>query len=284
MTGFAGADALCPPFRLAWELRSVNHRFLDISIRLPDELRPLEAACREILAEHVRRGKVECTLKVTPEDGAAGGAELDADAMAALADLESRVRQVFGQARPLSVLDVLRWPGVLRERQLDFAALEEPVKQALHEAAAALEQNRAREGERLAALLEERLDAIVARLGAVRPLVAGAEERYRQKLEERLARLDVQAQPERLEQELVLVAQRFDISEEVDRLGGHVAEARAVLKRREPIGRRLDFLIQEMNREANTLGSKAQDEELTRTAVELKVLIEQMREQVQNLE
>src|SRR5690606_5761383 len=141
---------------------------------------------------------------------------------------------------PLSVLDVLRWPGVLRERQLDFAALEEPVKQALHEAAAALEQNRAREGERLAALLEERLDALVARLGAVRPLVARAAERYRQKLAQRSAGLDVPAQPERVEQELALVAARFDVSEAVDRLGGHVAEARAVVKRREPIGRRLE--------------------------------------------
>ena len=284
MTGFAGAEALCPPFRLAWELRSVNHRFLDISIRLPEELRALEPACRDILAEHVRRGKIDCTLKVTVADDASAPAELDAGAVSGLAALEERVRQAFPQARPLSVLDVLRWPGVLQEQRLDFGALAEPAKLALREAAAALEDARGREGERLAALLEERLESIMARLDAVRPAVAGAQERYRQKLEERLARLDVQAQPERLEQELVLVAQRFDVSEEVDRLGGHVAETRAVLKRREPIGRRLDFLIQEMNREANTLGSKAQDEELTRTAVELKVLIEQMREQVQNLE
>src|SRR5690606_4821441 len=284
MTGFAGAEAVSPPFRLVWELRSVNHRFLDISLRLPEELRALEGACRDLLAEHVRRGKVDCTLKITAADDASGAAELDDDALAALAALEGRVRQRFPQARPLGVLDVLRWPGVMKEQRVDFAVLAEPAKTALKEAATAPEAARAREGARLAALLEERLDAIIARLGAVRPAVAGAEARYRQKLEERLARLDVQAQPERLEQELVLVAQRFDVTEEIDRLGGHVTEARAVLKRREPIGRRLDFLIQEMNREANTLGSKAQDEELTRTAVELKVLIEQMREQVQNLE
>ena len=284
MTGFAGAEAESPPFRLAWELRSVNHRFLDISIRLPDELRALEASCRDILAEHVRRGKVDCTLKVTVAEGSGGAADIDAAALDALAALEVRVRQVLPHARPLTVNEVLRWPGILKERELDVAALEEPARQALREAAAALEATRAREGERLAALVEERLDAIVARLAAVRPTVESAQERYRQKLVERLERLDVQAQPERLEQELVLVAQRFDVSEEVDRLGAHVVEAREVLKRREPIGRRLDFLIQEMNREANTLGSKAQDEELTRTAVELKVLIEQIREQVQNLE
>jgi uncharacterized protein (TIGR00255 family) len=284
MTGFAGAEALRPPFRLAWELRSVNHRFLDFAIRLPDELRALEGACRDILAAHVRRGKVDCTLKISAVDDATAGAGADATVISGLRALEGRVRQAFPEARPLSVLEVLRWPGVLKEQQLDYAVLAEPAKQALRQAAAALEATREREGERLAALLTERLDAIVARLEGVRPAVAGAQERYRQKLEERIARLDVQAQPERLEQELVLVAQRFDVSEEVDRLGGHVDEVRTVLERREPIGRRLDFLIQEMNREANTLGSKAQDEELTRTAVELKVLIEQMREQVQNLE
>ena len=284
MTGFAGAEALSPPFRLAWELRSVNHRFLDIAIRLPEELRALETACRDILAEHVRRGKVDCTLKISADDDANAGADADSAVISGLRVLEERVRQAFPEARPLSVLEVLRWPGVLKERQLDYAALAEPAKQALREAAASLEAARAREGERLASLLEERLDAIVARLDVVRPAVAGAQDRYRQRLEERLARLDVQAQPERLEQELVLVAQRFDVSEEIDRLAGHVHEVRSVLERREPIGRRLDFLIQEMNREANTLGSKAQDEELTRTAVELKVLIEQMREQVQNLE
>jgi uncharacterized protein (TIGR00255 family) len=284
MTGFAGAEAHCPPFRLAWELRSVNHRFLDIAIRLPEEMRALEAACRDILGEHVQRGKVDCTLKISAADDAASEADADAAMISGLRILEGRVRQAFPEARPLSVQEVLRWPGVLKERQLHYAALAEPAKQALREAAAALQATRAREGERLASLLEERLDAIVARMEVVRPAVAGAQERYRQKLEERIARLDVQAQPERLEQELVLVAQRFDVSEEVDRLGGHVDEVRSVLERREPIGRRLDFLIQEMNREANTLGSKAQDEELTRTAVELKVLIEQMREQVQNLE
>ncbi len=284
MTGFASAEALLPPFRLAWELRSVNHRFLDISLRLPDELRALDPACREVLAKHVRRGKIDCTLKIAVADDNGGAPELDAATLTSLAALEARVRQEFPAARPLAAADVLRWPGVLKERQLELAAVAEPAQRALRDAAASLEAMREREGERLAALLEERLGMIAAQLDAVRPMVVGAQERYRQKLEERLARLDVHAEPERLEQELVLVAQRFDVSEEIDRLGGHVAETRAVLQRREPIGRRLDFLIQEMNREANTLGSKSQDEELTRTAVELKVLIEQMREQVQNLE
>nr|MBO2512489.1 YicC family protein [Gammaproteobacteria bacterium] len=284
MTGFASAEALAPPYRLTWELRSVNHRFLDLGIRLPDELRALEPECREIVAARVRRGKVDCVLKIGVEDEAAANTELDPAALDELYALAERVRQRFADARPLSVIDVLRWPGVLKERRIDAAELATPAKRALEEAAAALEAARAREGERLAQLLEERSRAILELVDRVRPYVAGAEERYRKKLEERLAKLDVQAQPERLEQELVLVAQRFDVSEEVDRLAAHVAEVRSVLERAEPIGRRLDFLLQEMNREANTLGSKSQDEDLTRTAVELKVLIEQMREQVQNLE
>ena len=284
MTGFAGAEALAPPYRLTWELRSVNHRFLDLGFRLPDELRALEPECREIVASRVRRGKVDCVLKIGIAEETATVAELDPAALDELHALAERVTKRFADARPLSVLDVLRWPGVLQERRLDAAELAAPAKQALSEAAAALEAARAREGERLAKLLEERSRAILELLEAVRPRVEGAQERYRRKLEERLAKLDVQAQPERLEQELVLVAQRFDVAEEVDRLAAHVAEVRSVLKRGEPIGRRLDFLMQEMNREANTLGSKSQDEDLTRTAVELKVLIEQMREQVQNLE
>jgi uncharacterized protein (TIGR00255 family) len=179
---------------------------------------------------------------------------------------------------------VLRWPGVLKEPQLEHARLAEPAKVALRQAVELLGAARAREGARIAALLEQRSAAILALLETVRPRLGDAQARYRQKLDERLARLNLEVQPERLEQELVLLAQRLDVSEEVDRLTGHVAEVRDVLKRPEPIGRRLDFLVQEMNREANTFGSKSQDEELTRAAVDLKVLIEQMREQLQNLE
>ncbi len=283
MTGFASAEAASPPFRLVWELRSVNHRYLDMSLRLPEELRALEPECRELVADAVRRGKLECTLKVTTETRRRG-VEIAEDALAELEALEGRIRRVFPEARPFSIGDVLRWPGVLVEPEPDFAALAEPTKAALREAAAALQEARRREGERIVGLIARRNEAILVTLHKLRPLLGTLETHYRRKLEERLARVDVQAQPERLEQELVLVAQRLDVTEEVDRLESHVAEVADVLERDEPIGRRLDFLIQEMNREANTLGSKSQDEELTRAAVELKVLIEQMREQVQNLE
>ena len=195
------------------------------------------------------------------------------------------MRAVFPDARPLSAGEVLRWPGVLKEpEQRARDARPRRRSAASTSRSKAFEDARRREGERIAELLEKRNAGITALLADVQPLLDGAQARYREKLRERLERLDVQAQPERLEQELALIAQRFDISEEVDRLAGHVAEIRAALARDEPIGRRLDFLIQELNREANTFASKVQDETLTRAAVELKVLIEQMREQVQNLE
>jgi uncharacterized protein (TIGR00255 family) len=184
----------------------------------------------------------------------------------------------------LSAHEVLRWPGVLEEPTQSVADLGEPVKTCLGTALRALERSRAREGARIAEMLGKRNAAIVALLAGIRPQLDGLQARYRERLRERLERLDVQADPERLEQELALVAQRVDVAEEIDRLASHVAEIEAILRRDEPVGRRLDFVIQELNREANTFASKVQEEALTRAAVELKVLIEQMREQVQNLE
>jgi uncharacterized protein (TIGR00255 family) len=284
MTGFATAEEGVPPFRLVWEIRSVNHRFLELSLRLPEELRSLEPECRERIAAAAKRGKVDCTLKIVAADDAAALGVIAPDALDAVRSLEEQVRAAFPSARPLSAGEILRWPGVLRNPEQRLAALGAPAKRILGVALRAFEDSRRREGERIAELLEKRNAGITAVLEGVQPLLESAQSRYRDRLRERLERLDVQGQPERLEQELALIAQRFDISEEVDRLAGHVAEIRAALARDEPVGRRLDFLIQELNREANTFASKVQDETLTRAAVELKVLIEQMREQVQNLE
>jgi uncharacterized protein (TIGR00255 family) len=285
MTGFSTAEETVPPFRLVWEIRSVNHRFLELSFRIPDELRALEPECRSLIGAAVSRGKVDCTLKIVAADASAERGALVAEALQAVKALESGVVAVFPAARSLTVGEILRWPGVVKGPEQRVAALGSPA--VLHCLSAALEafgRARRREGERIAELLEKRAVAITALLDSVRPLLDGAQGRYRDKLRERLERLDVAAEPERLEQELALIAQRGDVSEEVDRLDGHVAEIRATLARAEPVGRRLDFLIQELNREANTFASKVQDETLTRAAVELKVLIEQMREQVQNLE
>jgi uncharacterized protein (TIGR00255 family) len=284
MTGFATANVAVAPFTLTWELRSVNHRFLDLSFRLPEELRPLEPTCRDRVTAALKRGKLDCTLKITVAEPGGQGLEVMETALTALRGLSERVRGLFPEARPLAVSEVLRWPGVLREPQQELAALEQPTLACLEEALTSLLEARRREGTRTAELLEQRAAGVMALVEAIKPRIPTMEARYREKLEERLKRLDVQADPERLEQELVLVAQRLDVAEEVDRLAGHVTEIRDVLGREEAIGRRLDFLIQELHREANTLSSKAQDEDLIRHAVDLKVLIEQMREQVQNLE
>ena len=285
MTGFSTAEETIPPFRVVWEIRSVNHRFLELSFRMPDELRAIEPECRSLVGASVSRGKVDCTLKIAAADGHAERGALVADALAALKALEAEVHLTFPGAEQLTVGEILRWPGVIRAPEQGVAALGAPaLLRCLGAALAAFGRARGREGERIAELLEKRAAAITALVDGARPLLDGAQSRYRDKLRERLERLDAQAEPERLEQELALIAQRIDVAEEVDRLDGHIAEIRATLTRSEPIGRRLDFLILELNREANTFASKVQDETRTRTAVEIKVLIEQMREQVQNLE
>ena len=282
MTGFATAEAVAKSYQLSWELRSVNHRFLDLSFRLPEEFRRLEPELRNQISKIVTRGKIDCTLKITVVGQAAERTRLDAEVLAALHQLQGEILAQWPQARELSVADLLRWPGVVQEPEQEWLA--GPAKESFGTAVGALHAARKREGMRISQMLDQRLDAISDLLAAIKPLLAGSANRYRDKLLERLERVDVEADPGRLEQEVALVAQRLDVTEEADRLEGHIAEIGEVLKRDEPMGRRLDFLIQELNREANTLASKAQDEDLGRHAVELKVLIEQMREQVQNLE
>jgi uncharacterized protein (TIGR00255 family) len=284
MTGFATEKVEVQPFRLVWEVRSVNHRFLDVSVRLPDELRALEPRCRELVAAVLRRGKVDCTLRVSSAESREAAAALHDQALESLKELETQVQQKFPDASQLAVGEILRWSGVLEEASAEFPAMEGPATTTLSRALESLSAARQREGKRLKDLLVERCDGIEKIVTGIGPHLPEGQERYRAKLLERLDRLNIEADPGRLEQELVVLAQRLDVAEELDRLGSHVTEIRDVLCRAEPIGRRLDFLMQELNREANTLSSKSQDEELTRAAVELKVLIEQMREQVQNLE
>jgi uncharacterized protein (TIGR00255 family) len=284
MTGFASAQTQRDSLRLTWEIRSVNHRFLDLSFRMPDDLRALEPECRDVAGGVVKRGKLDCTLKVNTADRAGAPLAIVEASLHALRDLEARIKTAFPHAQSLTTADVLRWPGLLEEPVNNLEELATPIKECLAATLAALQEARAREGARIAELVAKRNAGITALLDGIRPLLDSMQTRYRDKLRERLQRLDVQAEPERLEQELALLAQRADVAEEVDRIDGHVTEVADILRRREPIGRRLDFVIQELNREANTLGSKVQEEALTRTAVELKVLIEQMREQVQNLE
>ncbi len=282
MTAYASAEANGPLGTLVCELRTVNHRYLEQSPRLPDELRAFESQVREIVSGRLSRGKVDITVRVRGEDRAEA---LEVN-LALLQRLSELHHEMAGQFPGLTVqgTELLRFPGVLRQPEVDRDVLQATLATALGQALDALTATREREGDKLAALIAERLDAIEAIVARVREMMPAIREGLRARLEARLADLKQPADPGRLEQELVLQITRADVDEELDRLDAHIAEARRVLGLDEPVGRRLDFLMQEFNREANTLGSKAVDTRSTNAAVELKVLIEQMREQVQNIE
>jgi uncharacterized protein (TIGR00255 family) len=284
MTGFARREATAEWGALVCEIRSVNHRFLEVGFRLPDELRSAEAELRARLASRLRRGKVDCSMNYRRPSGAGAVLEVDRLALERLVGAAQTVARALAGPASVNVLDVLRWPGVLRED----AASNEPLLAAAGALFAAtldeLTEARAREGQRLRELLEQRCAALEGLIAAVRARLPEVQSRARTRLAERLAELTASVDRERLEQELALLLQRLDVDEELERLTGHVAEVRRVIGAAEPAGRRLDFLMQELNREANTLSSKSQDLETTRSAVDMKVVIEQMREQVQNAE
>jgi len=284
MTGFARREATGEWGALVCELRSVNHRFLEVGFRLPDELRSAEAELRQRLAAKLRRGKVDCTMSYRQPGGASVPLEVDAKALERLAGAAQAVARALPGPASMNVLDVLRWPGVLREDAVSteplLAAAGALFAATLDELAAA----RGREGQRLRELLEQRCTALEALVQDVRARLPEMQAHMRARLEARVAELTTSVDQERLEQELALLLQRLDVDEELERLAGHVTEVRRVIGGSEPAGRRLDFLMQELNREANTLSSKSQDLETTRCAVDMKVVIEQMREQVQNAE
>ena len=283
MTAFARAEQAGPNGTLSWELRSVNHRYLEPHLRLPEALRDLEGAVREALRQGLSRGKVECTLRYA-EDSAGQPLQLDRERAAQLVAAAENVASLIKQPAPLNPLEVLGWPGVLVADAADPQALNKAALELFNQALDQLKQGRSREGGELAKLLGERLDAIQAEVVALRELVPQMLAAQRQKILDRCTEMQVELDPQRLEQELVILAQKSDVAEELDRLSTHVTEVRRVLKAGGQAGRRLDFLMQELNREANTLGSKAFDPRSTQAAVNLKVLIEQMREQVQNIE
>jgi uncharacterized protein (TIGR00255 family) len=289
MTGFARREHAGTYGTLAWELRTVNHRYLEVSLRLPEDFRALESDFRAAIAASVRRGKLDASLYWRP--AAQGPSTLEVNAalldqlVASASAVATHVAPRLGATAPVSAVDLLRWPGVLKEPERDVTPLHAAAHATLKEALDALTTSRESEGERIAAMLESRCRQIEEQVSFVRRRLPEVHARIRAKLEERLAQFAaVEANRERVEQELALALTKMDVDEELDRLTSHVAEARKSLKGSEPAGRRLDFLMQEFNREANTLSSKSQDAETTRAAVDVKVLIEQMREQVQNVE
>jgi uncharacterized protein (TIGR00255 family) len=287
MTGFARHTAELADGVLTCELRSVNHRWLDLQMRLADELKPAEAELRKTIAGALRRGKVECSLWFRRRAGRPAPIRLN---QAVLHQLHASFRELAATFPNLAApdpLDLLRWPGVVEEPEGDEAASEpllEAARQALDATLEALAAMRASEGGRIARMLEDRCRDILAIADSVRTRMPEVLEAARARQKERLESLEIAADPARLAAELALTAQKLDVDEELDRLVSHVSEIRRVVASDEPVGRRLDFLMQELNREANTLGAKSADTETTRAAVELKVLIEQMREQVQNVE
>jgi uncharacterized protein (TIGR00255 family) len=283
MTGFARRERQYPWGLLAWELKTVNHRYLEVGCRLPEEFRAAEADFRQAVSSAVRRGKVECSLHFRPAT-VTGALEIDAEALAAVTLRAQQLAAQAGPAARIEVLDLLRWPGVVRDQTRDSAMLIAAAQALLGEALIELARFRDSEGGRLREALELRCNGLTEFAGRVTERLPEVRARMRAKLLDRIAQLTADVDHERLEQELAILAQRLDVDEELDRLRGHVAEVRKAFAGQEPAGRRLDFLMQELNREANTLSSKSQDIETTRAAVDMKVLIEQMREQVQNIE
>ena len=288
MTGYANASAELDSGSLTLELRAVNHRYLDIQLRMPDELRGFEGALREAITAQLQRGKVECRINYAARS-AQSGASLNRGLLQQLAAWNKDVQNALPDARSLSVADVLRWNGVLETPSASADELRAALLDLLQTALQEFSASRAREGEKTKDFLVQRVDKIEALRSAVMPHVPAAIAAYEQKLSARL-REAMQSAPandawdERVRQEITLFASKIDVDEELSRLSSHLTEMRRILAQGGAVGKRLDFLMQELNREANTLGSKSVDAEVSRSAMEMKILIEQMREQIQNLE
>ena len=284
MTAFARQELDTETGALAWEIRSLNHRYLELGVRLPEELRAIESAVRERVAARLGRGKVECSCRYRPATSGAAPVDIDTDNLVRLLAACEDVAARMTESDPLNPIEILRWPGVVREQSVDTAPLMKTALALLDQTLDELLQSREREGGKIHQLLLQRCDAMSGLVQQARDCLPEIQAGLREKLQVRLAELETTADPGRLEQELVIQIQKCDVDEEMDRLQGHIEEVRRVLGRGEPVGRRLDFLMQELNREANTLGSKSVAAMTTTISVELKVLIEQMREQVQNTE
>ncbi len=284
MTAFSRQEATYDWGTISWEVRSVNQRYLEPNFRLPDNFRELEFAFRDVLRKKLNRGKLECQLRFQAVDKAATSLNINADNAQALANAIDSLGTWFQDLPPANPLDILKWPGILTDTGTDAEIMKNAVKELFQKSVDELIDMRLREGEQLVTIIEQRLDAIdaiVVEVQAKLPEIIAAQ---KQNLIDKLEAAKVELDPMRVEAEIVVLAQKADVAEELDRLATHTKEVRRQLKQKGPIGRRLDFLMQELNREANTLSSKSIVVETTHSAVELKVLIEQMREQIQNIE
>ena len=270
--------------QLIWEIRSVNHRYLDISLRLPEPLRMIEDPAREKINLLLARGKVECFLRFQVDRNQPGTMSINNGLVDRLTEMSNEIEKRIHESSSIGVTDILSWPGVITDEGIDYESLAADAVSQLGDALESLVSNRQREGKRLAEMVNNRLAGIGEQLDAIRSILPEIMDAFKTRLESRLSELKESIDPGRLEQEVVIFANKSDVAEELDRLESHITETRHALSSNKPIGRRLDFLMQEMNREANTLGSKSSDIRVTNASIELKVLIEQIREQIQNIE
>ncbi len=284
MTGFARESVESDIGTLAWEIRAVNHRYLDVQFKLPEDLRPNEPAFRQQASKVLGRGKIDCALYFRRAFDQQSEMQIDSDLVALLGARLAELSTKLPNAAAVNPVEILRWPGVVQQSEIDAEPLFNAATQLLSTTLDSIAAMRASEGQRIGQMVESRCADIDAIIGAVRKRMPDVLEASRAKQKERLEKLDVEADAARLEVELALIAQKLDVDEELDRLESHLVEIRNALQDKKPVGRRLDFLMQELNREANTLGAKSADAETTKAAVDLKVLIEQMREQIQNIE
>lgn len=284
MTGFAALEQPIENATLVLELRAVNSRYLDVHFKLDETLRSFEPAIRELIGSHLSRGKVECKVNLMQRVQSNQAPQLDEQLMRQLAAMQAKAQEIFPQSRALSVADILRWPGVVQHDELSHDSMLEDIKKLVEQGLRDLNASRVREGEKLKALILDRLAQIEHLVAKVKPLLPQLNKEYQAKLELKLQETLKTVDQERIAQELVLFAQRIDVDEELSRLTAHVSEVKRILSSDAPAGKRLDFLMQELNREANTLGSKSVSVQTTQVSMELKVLIEQMREQIQNIE
>lgn len=284
MTAFARRETSTRWGALSWELRTVNHRYFDVYLRLPEEFRALEGRVREAAAARVKRGKMDATLKFQPSEGADSELALNEALVRKLLDLTGKIDGMMENPARTPSTDILKWPGVLQVLEHDVEELRRQAMSLLGETLEEIAETRGREGAKLKELIQQRCEDIRGQVEMVREQMPDIVERQRDRLRSRLAELQAELNSDRLEQEIAFLAQKIDVHEELDRIDVHLEEVDRVLGREEPVGRRLDFLMQELNREANTLGSKSVDTSTTRASVEIKVNIEQMREQIQNIE
>ena len=288
MTAFARVQESCEAGSVTWEIRSVNHRYLEPGLKLPEDFKGLEPEIRKQVAKYLTRGKVDIGMRYKLNASDNSDIELNEDIVRKLRQVEQSVLNIVHEGSKLSVSDILSWPGVVADTEKDFSPLLALANQGLKKALKQLVESRETEGQALGELISTRcqqITEIVQSLRTHRPaMITAMHEKWKTSLNEKLQKWADEANEGRLEQELAILAQKLDVDEELDRIDTHITEVENVLKRKEAVGRRLDFLMQELNREANTLGSKSQDSTTTQWAVDLKVLIEQMREQVQNIE